>query len=102
MAGANEDPIWNIAARLHLHNATNEELALLKNMSDDNMLRAAGSIEAFAIVESSRRLKNALRELKNAVQEEERATRRLTRWLLVFTIAIFALTIVLVWLGWGA
>jgi hypothetical protein len=64
-------------------------------MSDDNVLRAAGSMDAFAIVESSRRLKNAL-------QEEERAIKRLTRWLLAFTIAIFALTAVLVVLGYEA
>ena len=101
MAEANEESIWDIAAR-GLRNATNEELARLKGLSDNDMLRAAGSMDAFAIVESSRRLKNALQELKNAVQEEERAIRRLTRWLLPFTVAIFALTAVLVWLGWRA
>jgi ABC-type Fe3+ transport system permease subunit len=58
MGEPNKDSIWDIAAR-GLRNVTNEELARLKGLSDDDMLRAAGSLDAFAIVEASRRLRRA-------------------------------------------
>ena len=69
----------------NLRDVSDEVLDRFKNISDDDVLRASGSLDAFAIVESNRRLKNAL-------ISEEKTIKGLT-WLLV------VLTIILVFLG---
>ena len=58
--------------------ATDAELERLKAMSDDDVLRAAGTLDAFAIVLASLRLRHAL-------QKEEAVIKRLTWWLVFFT-----------------
>ena len=65
-----------------LRQVSDEMLQRFKNLSDDEVLRASCTLDAFAIAESNRRLKNAL-------ISEERTIKKLT-WVLV------ALTFVLV------
>lgn len=69
-----------------LRTATPEQLEQVKALSDDDLLRAAGSLDICAVVESNRRLKNAL-------IAEETAIKRLTFWLVVLTavLVIFGL-----------
>jgi hypothetical protein len=64
---------------------TDEELTRLKEMSDDDLLRSATSLDQFSSVESMRRLRVALKN-------EERAI----KWL---TVVLVLFTGVLVWLG---
>jgi hypothetical protein len=81
-----EAPFKNIGA---IADASDEELERLKAMSEDDLLRSTLSIDQFAIVEATRRLRNAL-------QTEERAIKRLTVWLVVLTTVLVILTVVLV------
>ena len=73
---------------------TDEQLTQLKEMSDDNLLRSATTLDQFSGVESMRRLRVALRN-------EERAIKWLTGVLVFLTIILVLLTGVLVWLGVG-
>jgi hypothetical protein len=77
---------------INLATASEEDLARLKAMSDDDLLRSALSPDLFAVVESSRRLREAL-------HKEERAIKRLTAALLFFIVVLAVMTAVLVWLG---
>jgi len=70
---------------INLRTAKPEQLAELKELSDDDLLRFSGTADAFAVVESNRRLRVAL-------HKEETVIKRLT-WALV------ALTAVLVLVG---
>jgi len=70
---------------INLREATHQELERLKNMTDDELLRASSSLDLFAIAESMRRLKNAL-------HSEEKAIKYLT-------VVLIILTAILVWLG---
>ena len=67
---------------------TNEDLKVLKNISDDDLLRASTSLDMFAGVESMRRLRKALHREEKAI-----------KW---FTVVLVVLTIILVWLGFKA
>jgi hypothetical protein len=82
-----QNPFANIP-----RHGTDEELASLKAMSDDDLLRSACSLDLFAGVEASRRL-------REGVQKEERATNRLTGVSVFLTIILVILTLILVWLG---
>jgi len=64
--------------------ATDEELARLKAMTDDQLLRSAQTMDLFSVVESSRRLREAL-------HKEERAIKWLTAVLVVLTVILIAL-----------
>ncbi|SED77600.1 hypothetical protein SAMN05519104_4335 [Rhizobiales bacterium GAS188] len=75
-----------------LINLSNDDLAKLKELSDDDLLRTSGSLDGFSIVEASRRLRVAL-------HKEERAIKWLTWWLVVMTVVLVGLTAALVWLG---
>jgi hypothetical protein len=75
-----------------MEGATDEQLARLKAMSDDDLLRSAGTIDMFAGVEATRRL-------RTAVIDEEQAIKRLTRVLVWLTWVSLWLTLVLVALG---
>jgi hypothetical protein len=66
------------------------DLELLKKLTDDEILRESGSLDMFALIESNRRLKNAL-------QAEESAIRDLTWWLVVLTFILVILTGILAW-----
>jgi hypothetical protein len=72
--------------------ATDEELARLKGMTDDELLRAATSLDLFSIAESNRRLKQTL-------HKEEQAIKRLTGVLVFLTLVLVVLTLILVSLG---
>ena len=72
-----------------VHHATEEDLRRLKGMSEDDLLRAATSIDVFSMVESMRRLKVAL-------HKEERAIKWLTVVLIVLTVILVVLTVFLV------
>jgi hypothetical protein len=74
-------------ANINLATATDEDLARLKAMTDDDLLRSALSLDLFAGVEASRRLREAM-------QKEEGPTKRLTG-------VLVALTILLVVIGIG-
>lgn len=63
---------------INLRKATPEQLAKLKGLSDDDLLRSAGTLDICAVVEANRRLKNAL-------ITEEAAIKRLTFWLVILT-----------------
>jgi hypothetical protein len=81
-----------LATRLSIravHSATDEELSRLKALSEDDLLRACTSLDLFAVVESSRRLKEAL-------HKEERAIKRLTVVLVILTVILVVLTAFLV------
>jgi hypothetical protein len=75
-----------------LRGATDEQLAQLKRMTDDQLLRSAGTMDMFASVESTRRLREAL-------HKEEAAIKWLTVVLVVFTLVLVVLTATLVWFG---
>jgi hypothetical protein len=77
---------------IHLRDATAPELEHLKKMSDDDLLRASATLDLFAVVESMRRLKNAL-------VKEETAIKGLTRTLVILTGVLLVFTVVLVVLG---
>ena len=77
--------ILEIAAKTNLLHITDEQLAELKEIGDDDLLRAASSLDIFAAVESTRRLRHAL-------HKEERAIK-------ILTVALVVLTLVLVVLG---
>ena len=79
-------------ASINLHHTTDAELARFRSLPDDDLLRASGSLDAFAIVESSRRLKIAL-------HGEELAIKRLTKILVILTVILVILTCTLVVLG---
>ena len=79
----NQEPIWK-SATLNLRSATDEQLGLLKRMTDDDLLRSAASLDLFAVVESNRRLKLAL-------HKEERAIKWLTAVLIVLTVILIFL-----------
>jgi hypothetical protein len=68
-----------------LATVTDEKLAQLKAMSDDELLRSAQTLDQFSVIESSRRLR--------------RATERLTYTLIAVNVLLVALICVLVWLG---
>jgi hypothetical protein len=59
-----------------------ETLARLKAMTDDELLRKAGTLDQFSVVESSRRLR--------------RATERLTYVLIGLNVLLVVLTVILV------
>ena len=70
----------------NLATVTDEKLAQLKAMTDDELLRSAQTLDQFSVVESSRRLR--------------RATERLTYVLIALNVIVVFLTCVLVWLGY--
>jgi hypothetical protein len=76
----------NPAANINLATATDEELERLKAMTDDELLCAAQTLDLFSVVESSRRLREAL-------HKEERAIKWLTIVLIVLTLILIALGI---------
>ena len=86
------DPL-NAFANKNLATATDEELASLKAMTDDDLLRATQTLDLFAVVEASRRL-------REATQKEETATKRLTVILVALTIVLVILTLILVFFGY--
>jgi hypothetical protein len=65
--------------------ATEEDFARFKAMPENQLLRCAGTLDTFSIVESSRRLKEA--------------TKWLTYVLIGLTGVLVVLTVVLVWQG---
>jgi hypothetical protein len=65
--------------------ATDEELNRLKRMPDEDLLRCSRSLDLFAVVESNRRLKDALHKEEKAI-----------KWL---TVVLIVLTVILVFLG---
>jgi hypothetical protein len=69
-----------------LATVTDEKLAQLKAMTDDELLRCAQTLDQFSVVESSRRLR--------------RATERLTYVGIALNVLLVLLTGVLVWLGY--
>jgi hypothetical protein len=68
---------------VQLATATDEELARLKTMTDDELLRCAQTLDLFSVVESSRRLREAL-------HKEERAIKWLTGVLVFLTVILIA------------
>ena len=82
-----EKPSWD-PARTNLRFATDEQLAQLKGMTDDELLKCSQTLDLFAVAESMRRLRKAL-------QKEEAAIKWLTGVLVV-------LTLVLIYLGFKA
>jgi hypothetical protein len=75
-----------------VRNATDDELKRLKGLTDDELLRSATSLDMFAAVESTRRLREVL-------HREEKAIKWLTVVLVILTILLIALTGVLIWLA---
>ena len=80
----NQDSTWDPTS-VNLRAATKDQLARLKGMTDDELLRSSTSLDLFAVVESNGRLKVAL-------HKEERAIKWLTGVLII-------LTVILVFLG---
>jgi hypothetical protein len=76
----------NPLANINLTTATDEELERLKAMTDDELLRSAQTLDLFSVVESSRRLREAL-------HKEERAIKWLTGVLVFLTLILIALGI---------
>ncbi len=70
---------------INLREATDEDIERLKKMTDEELLRASSSLDLFAVVESMRRLKNALHREEKAI-----------KWL---TVVLAILTFLLVLLG---
>jgi hypothetical protein len=70
---------------INVREATDKELEGLKNMTDDELLRASTSLDLFSIAESMRRLKNALHSEEKAI-----------KWL---TVVLIILTLILIGLG---
>ena len=69
---------------IDLIKATDEELRHLKAISDDDLLRQSRTMDLFAVVESTRRLREAL-------HKEEVDIKWLTFALLLFTVTLVAL-----------
>lgn len=79
-----------IPANLDLSEATDEYLETLKNITDDDLLRASQSLDLFAVVESNRRLRVSL-------QKEESVIKSLTWVLVVLTLILVVATLVLIY-----
>jgi hypothetical protein len=94
MSESNQQPTIDLSAarRTLLSDASQDLIERLKSMSDDDLLRASGTLDLFAGVEANRRLRVAL-------QREERVIVRLTWWLVALTGTLVVLTIVLVVVG---
>ena len=73
-----------------LRDATEQEIEHLKEMSDNDLLRASSTLDLCAVVESMRRLKNAL-------HREETAIKWLTVILVILTVVLVGLGIVALW-----
>jgi hypothetical protein len=73
------------------NNATTDELERIKKFPDNDLLRASTSMDIVAVVESSRRLREAL-------QKEEKVIKNLTATLVVFTIILMYFTMLLIFL----
>jgi hypothetical protein len=73
----NEKDLTNILFK----DISDEDLELLKKLRYDDILKISNSSDLFTIVESNRRLMERL-------STEERAIKKLTRWLVSFTIAL--------------
>ncbi len=65
--------------------ATDDELDRLKKMTDDDLLRSSRTLDLFAVVESTRRLRLALHKEEKAI-----------KWL---TVVLVILTVILMLLG---
>jgi len=76
----------NPLANINLTTATYDQLERLKAMTDDELLRSAQTLDLFSVVESSRRLREAL-------HKEERAIKWLTGVLVFLTLILIALGI---------
>ena len=74
-----------LLGNVNLREATDEDIERLKKMTPDDLLRASTSLDLFAVVESMRRLKNALHSEEKAI-----------KWL---TVVLTILTLLLVLLG---
>jgi hypothetical protein len=85
----NENQTLLNAAKTDLLHISPEQLEELKNVSDDELLRCARSLDIFAAVESTRRLRIAL-------HKEETAIKWLTVSLVFFTVVLTVLTLILV------
>ena len=70
-----------------LQDASDELIERLKNLDDDELLRATQTIDLFAVVESNRRLRNAL-------QSEEKVIKRLTWVLVILTGILIVLAVI--------
>ena len=77
---------------LHLRDAKDEDIKLVKEMSCDDLLRASSSLDLCAVAESMRRLRVAL-------HTEEKAIKWLTLVLVILTAFVAFLTAVLLGLG---
>ncbi len=64
----------------------------IREASDDDLVRFAGAPSFVPAIEATRRLREAIRT-------EEHAIRRLTRWLVAFTIALVLLTAALAYVA---
>ena len=81
-----------IDRNINLDAATDEELARIKAMTDDELLRSAQTLDLGSIVEATRRLRVAL-------HNEERAIKRLTGVSVALAVILVVLTLVLIALG---
>jgi hypothetical protein len=70
--------------KIDIQNAMPQQIELLKNLSDEDLLRASNSIDLFAVVEAVRRLRVTL-------HREEVAIKLLTLALTVFTLVLVGL-----------
>ncbi len=86
MTESNEERLRDLTT-LDLMNATDEELRRLKGITDEELLRYSRTLDLFAVVESTRRLRKAL-------HKEETAIKWLTVVLVVLTVTLVILGIV--------
>ena len=70
-----------------LRDASDDLINRLKHLDDDDLLRASQSLDLFAVVESNRRLRNAL-------QREEKVIKNLTLVLVILTGILIVLAVI--------
>jgi len=83
-----------------LHSGSDEDLARLKGITDNELLRCAQTLDMFSGVESTRRLREVMHKEEVAIKGLTQSLVKFTKWLFGFTIVLVGLTIVLVYQGY--
>jgi len=76
--------------------ATQGDFHFLQSLSDDQLLCLSMTPDLVAVVESNRRVINALKNEAQITTTLTRQIARLTKWLVGFTVGLFVLTVLLV------
>ena len=75
----------------NLGNATDEQVGAIQVVSDDDLFRAANTLDLGAVIESNRRLRKAITEAKNSTDQYSARIVWLTWALVILTVALIVI-----------